>query len=55
MLAVIVWGIILAIGASMYGSKIDIARGAIVAAVALAFMGFWALMLRTHKRTREAK
>ncbi|ADB19334.1 hypothetical protein Psta_4692 [Pirellula staleyi DSM 6068] len=55
MLAVIVWGIILAIGASLYGSKVDIMRGVIVATIAFLFIGFWGLMMLTHKRTREAK
>lgn len=55
MLAVMLWGIVLAIGATVYGAKPNFLRGAIVAAVAFLFIGFWALMLRLHERSRRAK
>jgi len=58
MLAVLVWGLILAIGVGMYGVDPrtgevayhpNFLRGVIVMACVLLFLGFWQVMLWTRK------
>lgn len=59
MLAVAVWGGLLALGALLYGIdpatgdislSINPWRGLVVLACVGGFLGFWALMLRTQRR-----
>ena len=47
MLALLAWGLLLAIGSWLYGGNHPLLRAAIIFGVTLAFLGFWLLMLRT--------
>ena len=57
MFSVLIWGVVLAIGAALYGvhprtGRIEYApyplRGGVLLACVLAFLGFWQLMLRVR-------
>ena len=59
MLAVLIWGIVLSIGAALYGvhprtGSISYApyplRGGVLLACVLVFLGFWEVMLRVRRR-----
>jgi high-affinity Fe2+/Pb2+ permease len=56
MLAVLVWGLGLALGAYLYGGRMALPRAAMIAACSLAFLGFWlaALAFRRRQQKREA-
>lgn len=52
MLAVIIWGMVLAYGAYRYND--NPLRAVVVAACVFGFLGFWALMLRIRARAEES-
>jgi protein-S-isoprenylcysteine O-methyltransferase Ste14 len=55
---VLVWGLVLALGAALHSAGIwnfDPRRGLIVFACVLAFLGFWILMLRSRARQDQTK
>ena len=51
MLAVTIWGMVLAYGAYLYNH--NPLRAAVVAACVFGFLGFWALMLRARARADQ--
>jgi hypothetical protein len=56
MLAVLVWGGLLALGAYLFGGNHAVERGAIVLAVTVGFLGLWmgALTMRKRRLARES-
>ena len=54
MLAVLVWGIVLAIGAYLFGGTLLWQRASIVLGSALLFVAFWLAML-AHRQRRMRK
>jgi len=54
MLAILVWGLLLALGTFLFGGNQPVLRAGIVAGCTLAFLGFWiaALAVRGRGSTR---
>jgi len=54
MLAILVWGLLLALGTFLFGGNQPVLRAGIVAGCTLAFLGFWmaALAVRGRSRTK---
>jgi hypothetical protein len=50
MLAVLTWGLLLALGTYLYGRNMPLLRAAIVAGCTLAFLALWAVALASQKR-----
>jgi hypothetical protein len=50
MLAVLGWGILLAIGSFLYGGTLPLVRAAIIFGVTVAFLGLWLGALAMRKR-----
>lgn len=50
MLAVLGWGILLAVGSFLYGGTLPLLRAAIVFGVTVAFLGLWLGALAVRKR-----
>ena len=57
MLAVLMWGILLALGSFLFGGNHPELRAGIVVAVTLAFLGLWlaALALRKRRVARDER
>lgn len=53
MLALLIWGGLLALGSWLYGGNHPLLRAAIIFGVTLAFLGFWLLMLKTRYSITE--
>jgi hypothetical protein len=53
MLAVLVWGGLLALGAYLYGGARQGIKAAIILGCVLAFLSIWALLLRSQDGKRE--
>ncbi len=51
MLAVLVWGLLLALGTFLFGRNQPLWRAAIVAGCTLAFLGLWVAALAVRRRT----
>jgi fatty acid desaturase len=51
MLAVLVWGLLLALGTFLFGGNQPVWRAAIVAGCTVAFLGFWLAALAVRSRT----
>jgi len=51
MLAILVWGLILALGTFLFGGNQPVLRAAIVAGCTLAFLGLWIAALAVRQRT----
>jgi high-affinity Fe2+/Pb2+ permease len=50
MVAVLVWGLFLAIGAVLFGGNLPLLRGLIIVGVVTAFLGFWLAALALRQR-----
>lgn len=50
MLAVLAWGLILALGTLLFGGNQPLLRAAIVASCTLAFLGLWLTALTVRRR-----
>ena len=50
MLAVLVWGLLMALGTFLFGRNQPLLRAAIVVACTLAFLGLWAGALAAQRR-----
>jgi high-affinity Fe2+/Pb2+ permease len=50
MLAVLAWGLILALGAYLFGGNKPLLRALIIAGCTLAFLTFWLLALASQRR-----
>ena len=50
MLAILTWGLLLALGTFLFGGNQSLMRAAIVAGCTLAFLGLWAAALATQRR-----
>jgi hypothetical protein len=55
MLAVLVWGLLLALGTFLFGGNQPLVRAAIVAGCTLAFLGLWMVALAIRGRGRPVK
>jgi len=53
MLAVLVWGLFLALGAYLFGGNLPALRALIIAGVVVAFLGFWIVALVLRQRRLE--
>ncbi len=53
MLAVLFWGVLLALGSYLFGGNHAVARAAIVLGVTAAFLGLWLGALASRKRRIE--
>ena len=53
MLAVLVWGLLLALGTYLFGGNQPALRAAIVAGCTLAFLGLWLAALAMRQRRME--
>jgi len=53
MLAVLVWGLFLALGAYLFGGNLPALRALIIAGVVVAFLGFWIVALALRQRRLE--
>jgi hypothetical protein len=52
MLAILAWGLILALGTYLFGKgHLPLVRAAIIAGCSLAFLTFWLLALATQRRS----
>ena len=51
MLAILVWGLLLALGTFLFGGNQPLLRAAIVAGCTLAFLGLWIAALAVRNRT----
>jgi hypothetical protein len=49
MLAVLIWGLLLALGTFLYGRNLPLLRAGIVAGCTLAFLALWAGALATRR------
>jgi|GEM_PF-2677898 hypothetical protein len=56
MVAVLVWGGLLALGSYLFGGTLPVLRAAIVFGATVAFLGLWlaALAMRKHRLARES-
>jgi len=50
MLALLIWGVLLAVGTLIFPGNLAIVRGVLVLGCTLAFVGFWVLMLLYRNR-----
>lgn len=53
MLAVLAWGLFLALGAYLFGGNLPALRAVIIAATVAAFLGFWISALALRQRRIE--
>ena len=51
MLAILVWGLLLALGTFLFGGNQPVLRAAIVAGCTLAFLGLWLAALAVRRRS----
>jgi hypothetical protein len=54
MLAVLVWGLILAAGAYRFGGNQPLLKALIIASCVVAFLGFWLVALAQRQRRTRA-
>lgn len=55
MLAVLGWGILLAVGSFLYGGTLPLVRAGIIFGVTVAFLGLWMAALAVRKRRLAAE
>ena len=54
MLAILVWGLVLALGTFLFGGNQPLLRAAIVAGCTMAFLGLWLAAMAVRKRSANS-